>query len=58
MIDLKSCFGEQYDACISVDYLISIRVDPVNAQLTVSTAAQQIFICTTGWSGKSPSNEQ
>lgn len=52
MTDLKTCLGDQYDTCISEDYLTSIGVKPESAYLTVRTASKQIYTCTTCWDGK------
>jgi len=47
--NLNNTLGDQYDSCFSVAYLKSIGVKPIDASAIVVLAAQQNFICTTGW---------
>jgi len=49
MKNLKTCLGDQYDSCISVDYLKSIGQPEPSAAGFVGLAAQYGYMCTTGW---------
>jgi len=49
MKNLKTCLGDQYDSCISVDYLKSIGQSEPTAAGFVGLAAQYGYMCTTGW---------
>jgi len=47
--DYEKCLGDQYDACFSVDFLKSIGETAENATYIIGAAAQQKYICTSGW---------
>jgi len=47
--DLKTCLGDQYSTCISVTYLQSIGEKVEDAETFVTLAAQENYMCTTGF---------
>jgi len=49
MKELKECLGNQYDSCVSVDYLQSIGSQKSDAAVIVGASRQLNYICTDAW---------
>lgn len=47
--NLKTCLGDQYDSCMSKDYLVSIGQKADVASTFPTLIDSQNYICTTGW---------
>jgi len=47
--DLRKCAGDQYAACMDLDFLKSQGVSPEDATVFDVLSKQELYICTTGW---------